>query len=649
MSHSYSNPFSGINAVMLEPEKIREYWCDPFGYELFSGIKREDIYGEETNIVFMGGRSTGKSMFLRYWSYQVQNEVAKDGKIKLSQQLVNSQGVGFYFRVAGTILKAFYGHGQELEHWSSLFTHYFELLVGKQYIEILSILEEEGSIDEGIRSTVIPKICNLLGLEKLSDLSEIIDQFNNMLKDVELYLGNVPFDKKPFKPLHRAYLSQAISFDLASLIIEVVPCFEKLNVVLLIDEYENFLEYQQKVINTLLKFAKPKIKLRIAMRLEGFRTHETINADDFIKESREYRNVKFEEILSKENGYRQFLEEICKKRLERVPKFKENGITSIKRILTPSENLETEAKELTTGKKNRITEHFSKQFEGLPFDKVLCRDNPLLEILNCVWLTRGESVTNINKAMKDYLAGKENELSKKYKNDYVNKYKLSLMFLLCSIYHQNKMYYSFNTFAFLSSGIVGQFIELCRRSFAEADWTDSESLIKNGVISKELQHKAAMSFSNSEKQQVSRIEKYGGVISRFVENIGNIFRAFHLDIGMRYPETNQFAINVASIHDEELKEAIRTAIRWTVVQRKPKMQLSAPSGSLQDLYTINRIFSPNFQISYRTRGGTSIQLNEVLLRDLMTVENVKSSKFLSEKKKESKKKSEITPNLFGTQ
>lgn len=83
MKDSYSNPFSGVNAVQLDIDSILEYWCNPFMYDLYSEIKEDDIYDDPTNIVFMGGRSTGKSMFLRYWSYPVQFQYAKKNGISL--------------------------------------------------------------------------------------------------------------------------------------------------------------------------------------------------------------------------------------------------------------------------------------------------------------------------------------------------------------------------------------------------------------------------------------------------------------------------------------------------------------------------------------------------------------------------------------
>lgn len=135
-------------------------------------------------------------------------------------------------------------------------------------------------------------------------------------------------------------------------------------------------------------------------------------------------------------------------------------------------------------------------------------------------------------------------------------------------------------------------------------------------------------MSNAERQQIARIETFGGTLSKFIENIGNIFREYHTDVKMRYPETNQFALNVDSIKDDHLKGAMRAAVRWSVIQRKPKIQRSGPGEGLKDIYTINRIFSPAFQISYRTRGGKSITLNENSLKDLMSNEETALRRYL---------------------
>jgi len=412
------------------------------------------------------------------------------------------------------------------------------------------------------------------------------------------------------------------------IIVKSIPLFKNLNIIILLDEYENFLEHQQVVINTLLKFTRPHIKFRIGMRLEGFRTFKMIAEEDFIKEYREYRKVIFEEALNKDKRFHRFLEEISRKRLESIGVLREKGFINIKTILSKEENLEDEAIALAKNKPNKIYEHFSKKVPKEHLDKVRYKDNPLLELLNYIWLTRGVTPEKTYRAMRDYLDKNKTEAGAKYERDYIHKYKLSLMFLLCSIYKKPKLYYSFNTFAFLSSGIVGNFIELCRGSFANAGW-DDDLLLQEGKISKASQSHAARDFSKDEIHQISRIETYGGEISTFIRNIGNIFLEYHLDFHLRYPETNQFAVNLDAIKDKNLRNAMSAAIKWSVIQRKPKMQRTTPGDPhLEDTYITNRIFAPSFQISYRTRGGKSVSLNEKNLRVLMHEDNTDISKYI---------------------
>lgn len=647
MKNLYSNPFQGFNATQIDTDKIIEYWCNPFSYKLITGINEDDIFTDPTNIVLMGGRGTGKSMFLRYWSYNVQLKKAESDKLKLIDIVTINKGIGFYFRIDGPKLRSFQGNGIDIEHWVAVFTHYFELIIGRNYIEFLKFLDDEGSLtDQNINATFISSLCTLLDFPIFSTFVDILKEFDLRIKEVEVFLGNVPFYKNKFVPKNRGYLSQSLSFEIPELIHSKIPTLKDINIILLLDEYENFLSYQQKIVNTLLRFTRPLTKFRIGMRLEGFRTYEMISEDDFIKEGREYRTVIFEEILNKNLGYQEFLFEISKKRLESVPILKERGITDIKFILGNSEDLEQEAKEIAKSNPNKISDYFSKKLDKNDLEKIKYPQNPLLELLNCIWLTRGNSADKTLEAMNDYLNKKKHSVNgKKYQRDYIDKYKLSLTFILCSLYKENKLYYSFNTFSFLSSGIVGHFIELCRNAFSLANWGDDDKFLIDGLIKKEYQHKAAITVSNSEKQQIGRIDTYGGLISKFIENIGNIFRGFHLDIKMRYPETNQFAINIDSIQcSDKLKNALREAIKWTVIQKKLKMQRTGPSEKLQDTYTINRIFSPIFQITYRTRGGKSIKLNENSLKDLFHKDGIPLSLFLYEKK--AKKDINNSPDLF---
>lgn len=652
MRDSYRNPFSGTNAVTLDDQAILVYWCSPFAYRLFSEIKENDIFEDPNNIVFMGGRSTGKTMFLRYWSFPVQMKLAQNFKQshgkKVFEYFKMMGGIGYYIRVDGLVLRSFSGFGIDIEKWNSIFVHYLELIIGRAYVESIKAINDEGEIDQvELQSQFIPQVASLVGNTSVKNLEGLLNELDARIREVDVYRGNIPFYNEEFRP-KIGFASQSLSFGIPRIAKRTLKVFkDDTKFVLLIDEYENFLEHQQRVVNTMLRFTTSDIKLRIGMRLEGFRTTSMISSDDFIKEGREYRKVVFEEVLIKDQGYQDFLREVSRKRLEGVRIFKEKGKTNIVEFLSNSEDLEQEAVEIVSKNPNKILDFFNKHIPSDSMVMVQHKANPLLGLLNILWLLRGVSPEETRHAMEKYLKGDwQDEKAKKYRMDYIDKYKLSLMFVLCSIYRRNKKYYSFNTFSFLSSGIIGNFIELCRRAFQYAEFEDKEGLVVHARISKEQQNKAAMDVSESELQQLIRIEEHGSRIYKFICNLGNVFRDFHKDERIRYPETNQFTVDSNTIAPEDCRRAFSAAIKWSAIQRKSRLQQPAPGKHLRDIFTINRIYCPSFQISYRTRGGYSVPLLPKDIELFMSNENVDSKPFVP-KKKDDQDDDQFTMDLFG--
>ena len=648
--NSYSNPFNGINAAQLNDQDILDYWCDPFPFKLFSDVKESDIYKDPNNIVLMGGRSTGKTMFLRYWSFPVQLKIAEKIKNETGQSILDyfkkKGGIGFYLRIDGPILRSFQGFGFGDEVWNSIFTHYFELMLGQIYLEIIKLLIDFEEIDNSeINNLFIPEMSKLLEDNSIHNFDQLLYSINERIREVDIYRGNVPFYNNEFKP-KKGFASQSLSFGIPNLLTKSVKNFnQQIRFIVFIDEYENFLENQQRVVNTMLKFSKDHIKFRLGMRLEGFRTFNMISEDDFIKEGREYRKVILEEVAGKEKGYTKFLLEVSRKRLSTVKQFNDVGKLDISNFLKKTENLEEEAFELVSNNPNKHFEYFKQLLDPHSIDLLRYPQNPLLELLNIIWVLRGNKPENIQKAMLGYLQKDyKTAIVKKYRMDYIKKYKLSLMFLLCSIYRRNKKYYSFNTFSFLSSGIVGHFIELCRRAFQYAEFEKTDISIDKFIITQEQQTKAALDYSDSELQQIVRIQDYGGNIYKLINNLGNIFRDFQKDEKIRYPETNQFSVDYNMISMLEFKESFKAAIRWSAIQRKSKIQQIGPGKHLKDIYTLNRIFSPSFQITYRTRGGYSVQLHARDIIALMTKDIINTKQFIPSSSANIKGNS---MNLFG--
>ena len=638
---SYKNPFSEYSANGLDAQTILDYWYDPFSFIPKSEFKESDLFNDSNPIVFMGGRGSGKTMFLKYFSYEVQKLQAKN-KFESNNPLnylTKNNAIGFYLRIDGPKLRSFRNSLLDEDIQEALFTHYFELEVAKCYLEFINDIICEGWLQkDDISDEFIDKLSNILTPDRnIERVNDLLEDLYDKLQEVEDFRGEVAFGKTKFEP-SKAFASQTLSFGIPKLANEYIEGFEDVTFILLIDEYENFSKSQQRIINTLLKFVSPSINFRLGMKLEGFRTHDTNTTDNFLKEGRDYRNIEFEEVLFKKEkkSYQDFLKGVAKKRLEKIPAFKESKNTDIAELLGKKENLVNEAREIVKSNPDKHFEYYKDFLPKNAIESLKYRENPILEMLNILWVIRGQNPEDTRKAMQGYLEKKDTNLANKYKRDYVDKYKLSLVILLSSIYKKDKLYYSFNTFSFLSSGIIGHFIELCRRTFQYAEFENSKELTEEGVIDKKLQNKAAEDYAATELEMTNRIEIYGNEIQQFALNIGNIFKEYHTDPFLRYPELNQFSANTSKL-EGKFQEAFKTSIRWSIVQKKKdKPQRSSPGKGKKPLYTLNRIFSPIFNISYRTRGGVSEEYEGNDLKNLMTKEDIGPKRDLKSKVEQEK-------------
>ncbi|MEM8493427.1 MAG: hypothetical protein AAF756_21630 [Pseudomonadota bacterium] len=409
----------------------------------------------------------------------------------------------------------------------------------------------------------------------------------------------------------------------------------KINLVVLLDEYENFSARQQRTVNTLLKFHKDHVVYRVGMRLEGFRTYATVTKDDFIKEGRDYQKAVFDDFLNrKRTGFTEYLLEIARKRLRSISHLEKNGLTDIRKFLGKRESLEKEALTLASDRSKKMFRRFEKHLPKGAYRSLHTTNKPLLDMMAVLYVLRGESVASVRRAIAEYSAGEKTKAANRIRYDLSNKYKLSLVILLASIYRQKKSYYSFNTFAFLSSGIVGHFLEMCRLSFRHAEFEDREGLLE-GRISPAIQSKAAREFATRELQQVKRIEDHGTKLYQMAINLGNIFREYHSDPFVRYPEMNQFSLDMLEL-EPPYDVAFRSAIKWSVIQRKNALQSGSPGSGRTEIFTLSRAFSPVFELTYRTRGGINEQFDAKDMLALMTTKNVKPKRDLSARLDETK-------------
>lgn len=623
---SLKNPFAGFNASLMDDSEIIQYWSRP---EIL--FERQAIGVDLTGkipVVLMGGRGTGKTMLLKFLSNEVQIKKYVLENKKRKEFLSNQQYIGVYYRFDGPNLSSFDERYKDDIVWDTIFKHFFELVIGQKYIIMVLNLKKENylNIKLDLEKKIAEKILKLLRKEKyeienennpLECLTEIIqDMVNEVFKFINdsALKRNIEFNSQIIPP------GDCI-FEIPKILINFLPDLNGKNIIILLDEYENLLEYQQKIVNTLIKHTREPVTFRIGMRIYGFKTQDTLNDGEFLMEDADYRKILFEDILlSNKREYKNLLKAIAKKRLEAVSEFQQAGLMGIEEILGDFKPVDEAlnivygkrkiTKKNTENKENKIIKNIRKELERREFSNkdikkflstIKYPQNPLIEMLNLLLIRRDYKIENMLNLFNAYVNKKRKSSEFKEYLQLYEKNKLGLLFQLISLYRpKKKIYASFQIFSMLSSGIARNFLELCYQSF-NLSLFSGDDLFEKKMIS--LTHQTEGAEIRAEKffEMIERIPKYGNEIKSLVRSIGAIFNAWQMDERLREPEVTYFCIDNTSL-SRKSRKILETAVQWSVLQQKKSMKGKLPTEPLLDVYAINRILAPYFGISYRLRG-----------------------------------------------
>ncbi len=619
LKNSFKNPFDDYNALLIDTDKIVEFWCDPIVKNQKELLSVPTFFTHKMPFIIQGSRGSGKTMIFKYYSYDAQKVVAKS-KGKILEHLCNCGGVGFYFRCDPPFINSLRSvcSNSPLEEWEEVFSYYMQLSLSLDIINMIVDLENEDEIDpSAINIGLVDYISHQLGDQDISNITTLYDTISKEIKTIHEYK-----DLSVFTDSNQTIKKRFSSNNVADLIITFLKknneSFSKMNFVLMVDEYESLPYELQKSFNTMIKYANDKISIRLGRRTEKNITTATINDTEYLRVNNDYLLIDLDEKIDN-NDQKKYFYEVAQKRLNLV--FKDFKI-DVKQLFGNSEDLLKECISVSNNKRNHmsIILKTDSQINSKQIDEILSiisyPSNPIMEMLNALWVIRESSTDKIELAhyvkesMLEYINNESTQRAKKYYLDYENKYRYSLTVLLCSIYKKNKLYYSFNTISHLSNGNTRVFINICREIISEALFYETDDFFNNLTVSPSIQSKAIHKFSAKEFDDICSIIKYGENVRKLVLNLGNLFSEYHKDKRVRYPETNQFVLDKLELDCQSL-ETLNMALRWSLIIKKNVPQrLSMDINKRGDIFYINRIFSPLFNISYRTRGGFNISIDK---------------------------------------
>lgn len=518
------------------------------------------------NVFIEGGRGTGKSMLLRRLTAQASVEAKRRTQPGAKFSDLEQDYFGIYIKLTRGYYEQFKAiEGSNPTSASLLAQHELNIEILDSFIETLVWLNREDAIlapKDHWRALgadlagLFPNAPQDCGLDELQHKSLRFEQ-NEIIE----YCRDRAFGKAGD---YRGSAQETVQFlrRLSHIFRKHLFPNREVRLFLLLDEFETLLETQQIAVNTVMKMRLPDISTKVAVRRDGRKTSATFTPGDPIQDPRDYTPI-FVDYDVGDGKYKELLHGIASKRLEEAGY--EN--TDIKDYLRPPGQAEVDAAAL---------EAELQQF----------------------WASG-------------------NRRSDAPNEEFTKKYTTAAVYRTLARNGRRKSFAGFDQFVLLSSGIVSNYIELCKYAFYFA-LNDGLMLIQRPEIPEFLQNEAAYRVSQRLLETVEgNVPRIGGVAHQLLVDLGAILRERLLHHPSE-PEANRISItnlNEVSVHSNPpIHEVLDGAITWSVLhmeQAGTAFRSKNPGFPPEAEMIINRIYCPALGISPRSRWRVTMPASDL--------------------------------------
>jgi hypothetical protein len=582
---------------------------------LFGGYKAEwlrgrlfELYSEPAYFpeltqprpcVLVGGRGTGKTTALRSLSYEGQYALSS----KRAESINDWRYYGLYYRVNTSRVTAFTGSEVEPTVWIRLFSHYMNIALcelGLRFLGWYALHFPDAPMLSADACTSVAASLNLTAVESTRDLASAVSSARIAF---EAFINNVADAKSP--PL------SALGAPVDALFEEIgrLPQFSGKLFYFLIDEYENFLDDQQKVVNTLLKHAGGNYTFKIGVRELGWRQRNALGDLERLVSPADYVHINIADKLEGE-AFRTFARNVCNQRLAALSQEHGDVISDV-RIAFPGLAPEEEAELLGVG--DRITatrEALTQQLDASLADTI--RAIPPLQLYVLQTWAESHHETILDAYLK--AAANPTEWQTRYEN-----YKYAFLFSLKRGKRGIRKYYAgWDTYLLLAANNIRYLLELVEQSL-HRHVRDGGSLAS--PVSPKDQTLSAQAVGKKNLSELEGLDVSGAKLTKLLLGLGRVFQVMAEDPAGRTPEVNQFTIlprtgDVSPLDnssDDALADALlRAGVMHLALLRAPGSKLTDVAETREYDYMPHPIFSAYFGFSHRRKRKMQLTPQELI-------------------------------------
>jgi hypothetical protein len=590
---------SSVQEEISQLFALKAEWLKERMFELFTEPSYLPELTTTQPCVLIGGRGTGKTTVLRCMSYEGQFELAG----RRSEEIARSDYFGFYHRVNTNRVTAFQGPELTEEKWSRAFAHYLNIVLCELILQFLEWYE----IHNPGAGTLSQDACNLaarsLNVGDSDDRRTLAVNVARARIDIENYVNNVADEDHP--PLSL----QGAPVDTLMQLVTLLPQFVGKNFFFLIDEFENLLDYQMRVVNTLIKHSGALYSFKVGVKELGWRSRTTVNENEQLISPADYTRILIPEKLS--GGiFQKFALRVCDDRISRLSV--EQGVQAPLNTtsLFPVFSDEDEAELLDStgdGLAHLAAVEIDKVLSSGSFSSDLNAMSLLEKYFVHEW-ARKEQLSLIE-ALKLVVAEPQVHRTR-YEN-----YKHAMLFTLRPRKRGIRKYYAgCDQYLSMASTNIRYFLELVDQALLR-------HLAQEGSlgepISAKVQTEAAQAVGQKNLNELEGLSVHGAHLTKLLLGLGRIFQMLAADPLGHAPEMNQFHLADPPLDEPadirtRVDRLLRAAVMHLALVRAVGNKLGDETDTREYDYMVHPIFSAFFVFSHRRKRKMTLTDQQVI-------------------------------------
>ena len=523
-------------------------WLGPRLFELFSAPTYFPQMTTSRPCILVGGRGTGKTTVLRGLSYQGQFELEK----RNTQSVRSWPYYGLYYRVDTNKVSAFKGPELSESQWLRNFGHYINLLLCIQVLRFLSWFQATTQIATNLHEDELKNVAIAFNLSSPNSNEHLLQLLQRSLIEFEAHINNVADGTGPRLSLQGAPVA---------LLLESVrrhEVFADKLFFFLIDEYENFEDYQQRLMNTMIKLSGELYSFKICVRELGWRVRNTLAENEYLVSPADYIRIDITEVMQG-TQFEEFSQKVCQDRLDALVQGTNNVVAELRDLL-PSISEEEEAKLLGIEDHNRETLQALRKIAPAEVVESL---SPIEVCLIEFW--RKSQNQSLYDVLEDFRENTETWRTR------LNNYSYALLFTLRRRRRGIHKYYAgWETFIQLSGGNIRFLLQLVEASLAR-HLREGRGL--HEPLSPAIQTIAAQATGRANLTELEGMSVHGARLTKLLLSLGRIFGVMAASPEGHAPEVNQFEVVRSSgeaTQEDETSVLLTAAVMHLALARRKR-------------------------------------------------------------------------------